>query len=406
MNKTTLYFSSCLVSALLLSVPESGWAQSAPSAEAELKAAPAKRAARGKRTAAASAGETKPLELVENYADSYTVVKGDTLWGISSRFLKEPWRWPEIWNMNRDQIRNPHLIYPGDVIQLGFNASGQPQLSLASSSGGTVKLSPQTRSERLSTSISSIPTKVIAPFLSQPLVVEENGLRDAPQIVATEDGRVVIGAGNVAYATGITEGKGQKWQVFRPGKPLRNPGSEEILGYEALYLGDAKVLRFGETAKLDILRSTQEINRGDRLTPATEAVVPTFVPRAPQKQLTGSIISILGGVDEGGQYSVVTIGLGKRDGVEIGHVFATSNRGPVVKTNDVHVADVGFWGNFDFKTWFEDEKEKAARLPEEVKLPDERNGLVFVFRTFEKASYALVMSSRRQLAVGDAIHTP
>lgn len=405
MKKTTLFLPAILVAALLLPAPTITLAQSAPSAAAESRAAQAKRPARAKATAVAAAGEAAPLELVENVTDTYTVVKGDTLWGISSRFLKEPWRWPEIWNMNREQIRNPHLIYPGDVIQLGFDASGRPQLSLGAS-GGTVKLSPQTRFDSLSTAIPSIPSKVIGPFLSQPLVVEAGGLDEAPRIVATEEGRVVIGAGNFAYATGITEDKGLKWQIFRPGKALRNPGSEEVLGYEALYLGDAKVLRFSESSKLDVLRSTQEINRGDRLTPVVETPVPAYVPRAPTKKLSGNVLSIVGGVDEGGQYSVVSIGLGKRDGLEVGHVLASLTKGALVKTNDVHTADAGFWGSFNPAKWFEDEKTKAKALPDEVTLPDERNGLVFVFRTFEKVSYALVMSSRRQVLLGDVVQTP
>ena len=409
MKKNTLYsvLTPLLIGSLTLCAPQMGFAQAAPSASAEGKAAPAKRAPRAKRTEVVSA-DVKPLELVENYTDTYTVVKGDTLWGISSRFLKEPWRWPEIWNLNRDQIRNPHLIYPGEVIQLGFDANGRPQLSLAGGGGssGMVKLSPQTRSSLIGSEIPSIPTKAIGPFLSQPLVVEAGGLEAAPQIVGTEEGRVIVGSGNFAYATGITEAMGQKWQVFRPGKPLRVPGSEEILGYEAMYLGDAKVVRFGVTTKLDILKSTQEINRGDRLTPVVETVVPTYVPRAPSKKMSGSVLSILGGVNEGGQYSIISLSLGKRDGVEVGHVFASSTKGVTVETNTIHAADASFWGSVDPSRWFETDAEKAKRLPDEVMLPDERNGLVFVFRTFDKVSYALVMSSRRQLVVGDVVLTP
>jgi hypothetical protein len=245
--------------------------------------------------------------------------------------------------------------------------------------------------------------------------------------VGTEDGRVIVGAGNRAYAAGIREEQGLKWQIFRPGKALKDPATQEILGYEAVYLGDARVSRFGKTAQVDgapipegtsieIIKSALEIGRGDRLTPTVEAALPSFVPRSPDKQVKGSVVSILGGVVEGGQYSIVVVGLGKRDGIEVGHVLATSQLGEVVTTEDgtsgyresvvtSFFKQVGEdLKNIDKE--FRDEKKPENPIPAQVKLPDERNGLVFVFRTFEKVSYALVMSSKRQLKVGDVVQTP
>jgi hypothetical protein len=370
----------------------------------------------------------RPLAIADNAPNSYTVVKGDTLWGISGKFLKEPWRWPEIWNMNRSQIKDPHWIYPGDVITLTYDANGNPRLSIgANSTGGIVKLSPQIRAEKIGQAIPSIPAKVIGPFLTVPLVIDEGALQDAPRIVGTEDGRVIVGAGNRAYAAGIREEQGLKWQVFRPGKALKDPATQEVLGYEAVYLGDARVSRFGRTAQvegapipegtsIEIIKSTQEIGRGDRLTPTVEAALPSFVPRSPDKQVKGSIVSIVGGVVESAQYSIVVVGLGKRDGIEVGHVLATSQLGEIVTTDDgvsgyresvvtSFFKQVGEdLKNIDKE--FRDEKKPENPMPAQVKLPDERNGLVFVFRTFEKVSYALVMSSKRPLKVGDVVQTP
>ncbi len=443
-------------------VPQAVLGQATPSAAAESKAAPktaAPVAAAPASTAAAPAGSVtapaaqapastatpsptpapvkrattrptkRPLAIADNAPNSYTVVKGDTLWGISGKFLKEPWRWPEIWNINRSQIKDPHWIYPGDVITLTYDANGNPRLSIgANSTGGTVKLSPQIRTEKIAQAVPSIPAKVIGPFLTVPLVIDEGALQDAPRIVATEDERVIVGAGNRAYAAGIREEQGLKWQVFRPGKALKDPATQEVLGYEAVYLGDARVSRFGKSAEvngapipegtsIEIIKSTQEIGRGDRLTPTVEAAVPSYSPRSPDKQVKGSVVSIVGGVDESAQYSIVVVSLGKRDGMEVGHVLATSQRGKVVSTDDVAAGarNESVVSSFfkqvgeDLKNIdkeYRDDKKPDNPIPAQVKLPDERNGLIFVFRTFEKVSYALVMSSKSSLKVGDVVQTP
>ncbi len=391
-------------------VPQSGWAQAKPDAKAE-KATP--------KATTQAATDASPLTLSDDAPSMYTVVKGDTLWGISGRFLKEPWRWPEIWNMNREQVKDPHWIYPGDVIRLSFDASGRPMLSVASAdgsssgalgSGGTVRLAPQVRVDRLALAIPSIPSRAISPFLTLPLVIEEGALLNAPKIVAAEDGRVIIGAGNTAYAVGLNPSSGIKWQVYRPGKALVDPVTQELLGYEAIYLGDSRVNRFGESSTLEIVRSNQEINRGDRLTPTLEATLPSYSPRAPEKQMKGAVVSVIGSVEDAAQYSVVAVNLGKRDGVEVGHVFATLQRGGMVSTKDP-----GAVGGYSFglgavfsPVTVEGSAAKSADGSSltEVKLPDERNGLLFVFRVFEKVSYGLVMSSRRPLKIGDVVQTP
>ena len=399
-------FSCLLVISLIGFVPQIVSGQAAPSASTEnnassvRKAAPTRAPSRDLAQAEAilAGKSTGPLTLAENVPSTYIVVKGDTLWDISGKFLKEPWRWPEIWNMNRDQVKDPHWIYPGDVISLSFDADGRPRLSLngvSGGSGGTVRLSPSIRIDKLSQAIPSIPARVIGPFLTMPLVVDAGALAGAPKIVSADDDRVVIGAGDRAYAVGMQADQGTRWQVYRPGKALIDPNSRELLGYEALYLGDSTVSRFGEVATIDIVKSTQEINKGDRLTPATEGAIPSYSPRAPDKTVNGSILSIVGGVSEGGQYSVIVLNLGRREGMEVGHVLATLRTGAAVSTNtDSYNSSPAISGG------------SSPKIPRTVKLPDERNGLVFVFRVFDKVSYALVMSSGRSVKVGDAVQTP
>src|SRR5688572_8756581 len=298
----------------------------------------------GKGSAAMPAGgQVTQADLAPDAPSEYTVVKGDTLWGISGRFLKDPWKWPHIWQMNQEQIKNPHLIYPGDVVRLDREAlrlsiaGGAPGGGSAGMGGSgaeaaanVVKLEPRVRIEPLQTAIPSIPGSVIGPFLSQPLVVEVGGLDTAPAILATEESRVIIGAGDTAYADRIGTDDGVNWQVFRPGTALRDPESGEVLGYEARYVGDARVQRFGNPTTLHITKARQEINRGDRLTPAREATYPTYIPRAPDKPIVGSIMSVDGGVSEFGQYQVITLNRGARDGMEVGHVLAAYRRGAIV----------------------------------------------------------------------------
>jgi hypothetical protein len=369
-------------------------------------------------------------DLVADAPAEYTVVKGDTLWGISGRFLKDPWKWPLIWQMNQDQIKNPHLIYPGDVVKLdrealrlsigGGGAAGMGG-SGAEAAANVVKLEPRVRVETLQTAIPSIPGTVIGPFLSQPLIVEVGGLDGAPTILATEESRVIIGAGDTAYADRIGTADGVNWQVFRQGIPLTDPDSGEVLGFEAKYVGDARVARFGNPTTLQIVKARQEIHRGDKLTPAREATYPTYIPRAPDKPIIGSIMSVDGGVSEFGQYQIITINRGARDGIEVGHVLASYRRGAYVGGVSSRGMDYTLQGpRFETKPnpVVPDPPAPAAPPPSEpgkvvgvaatgeVKLPDERNGLVFVFRVFDKLSYALVMRSTRPIYIGDVVRTP
>lgn len=388
--------------------------------------------AKRERAAAQPKGDASKVtmaDLAPDAPDSYTVAKGDTLWGIAGRFLKDPYKWPQIWQMNRDQIKDPHWIYPGDVIRLdksgaspslsllpgGAGGSGPSGGTAADAAGNLIRVQPRVRVESLTANVPSIPGNAIGPFLSSPLVVEVDGLANAPTILATEESRVVVGAGNTAYADRIAERDGVNWQVFRAGEALKDPETDEILGYEAKYVGDARVKRFGNPTTIEITKARQEINRGDRLAPARESAFPSYVPRAPDKPIKGAIMSVDGGVAEVGQYSIVTLNRGSRDGIEVGHVLASYRRGEVVSPSGrpVSALTTDWWGTVKRWWYTSDAEKKSAEAGEAetlagsaLKLPDERNGLVFVFRVFEKMSYAMVMKATRPIYVGDIVQTP
>ena len=326
------------------------------------------------------AQSSEPPRLSETAPDRYTVVKGDTLWGIASRFLKDPYRWPDVWEPNKDRVKNPHWIYPGDVLVL--DRSGRTaRIRLA-----TVKVEPRVRIDGTDSAISSIPPGVIEPFLSQPLVVDEGGLANAPKIVATQEGRVYLANNDLAYVTGNVDDKVANWHVYRPGQALIDPDTKENLGYEAIFLGTARMERKTNPVTMRVTDSKQEIGAGDRLVPAVRPDLVDYIPRAPAKEINGKVVSIYGGVRESGSLQVITISRGTRDGLERGHVLALYNYGATV-TDRSNLLD-------------------RSMKRETVKLPDERNGLVFIFRTFDKVSYGLVMSATQPVKIGDVAQKP
>lgn len=321
-----------------------------------------------------------PLALKPTAPDRYVVVPGDTLWGIAERFTDSPWRWPELWNMNRDQIKNPHRIYPGDVIVIDRSRG---QLALA----GTTKLAPKIRAESLGAeAIPAITPNIIEPFLTRPLLVEPDGMEQAPRIVALDDGRVVVGDGGKAFVSGMGDSKEVSWNLYRRGGALVDPDTNTTLGYEAIYLGTARVLRPGDPATVELASVTQEIGIGDRLVPAGRPEIVRYAPHAPSINVQGRVMSIYGGlgrVGEAGQHAVITLNRGKADGLELGHVLALHrHRGVVV------------------------DRTGPKGVPETVQLPDERYGLAFVFRVFDRVSYALVMNVSRPVTERDVVRTP
>ncbi len=322
-----------------------------------------------------------PLAFKPDAPDRYTVVRGDTLWGIAARFTDSPWRWPEIWNLNKDQIKNPHWIYPGDVIVLD-RSRGQLALD------NTVKLSPRIRAEGIAReAIPSIPPNAIEPFLNRPLVVEPDGLDRAPHIVAAEESRVILGNGGVAYVRGMGDSKAPSWMLYRLGDALVDPDSNTTLGYEAIYLGTARLDRPGEPAKVVLTSVTREVGAGDRLIPAGDLQIVNYAPHAPATQVNGRVMSIYGGVGkvgEAGLHSVITLNRGKADGLEVGHVLALYG-------DSMTVTD----------------RTRTKGDPDAmVAVPGERKGLVFVFRVFDRVSYAIVMQLQSPVRVRDLAKTP
>jgi hypothetical protein len=323
--------------------------------------------------------------LVENPPARHIVVKGDTLWGISARFLRDPWRWPDIWGLNRDQIKNPHWIYPGDVIILDFSGA-TPRLRFEGDNDWTLlttRLSPRMRTSGLPPSaIPSIPAANLNAFLIRALVVGPHDLASAPRIVAAQETRVVLGPGDTAFAQGLVWAKGPRYQVVRPGRTFVDPDTKEVLGIEAQHLGDVAVEEFGEISTLKISRAVQEIGLGDLVLEAPPITADPWMPHAPRLMVTGKVISgTKEAVSEIGPQSVVILNRGARDGLEQGHVLALYRTGERVRP-------------------------AGGGRDEYVKLPDERYGIVFVFRVFERVSYALVMNTTRPVHLNDIVRTP
>jgi hypothetical protein len=323
----------------------------------------------------------EPLQLVDNPPDRHIVVRGDTLWGISGKFLKKPWRWPEIWNMNKAEIKNPHWIYPGDVIML-YYVDGKPRLKIGKSVGkvGNDRLQPKVYSEAVQQVVPSIPSNLIEPFISQPLIIEAGADESNPRIVAAQEDRMFMGAGDTAFASGITDTKVVNWNVFRRGKPLTDPDTGEIIGHEAFFLGNAKLVQPGEPAALRITLAKQEIGIGDRLVATPPTTIIAYAPHRPEQPVDGKVMSIYGGVDEGGTSSVVSINRGSSNGLEIGHVVALFRN---------RVA-VGY-----------DDGQKVSTV-----IPQERYALAFIFRVFDHVSYALIVESSKAVMIGDSAKNP
>ena len=342
-------------------------------------------------------GTSGPLALKPDAPDRYIVVQGDTLWGISQRYTDSPWRWPELWNLNKEQIRNPHLIYPGYVIlldrargQLSIGGTGGAGGAGAGGAGdmGTVKIGPRSRAESLARQgIPSIPASAIEPFLSRPLVIEPDGLDKAPTIIATQGDRVILQTGNSAYVRGMGATKEDTWYVYRRGGPLVDPDTNQTLAFEAIYLATAQLTRPGEPATVTLTSAAREVGAGDKLVAAGRPQIINYAPRAPASQISGRIISVYGSVGrvgEAGPQSIVSINRGKADGMEVGHVLALYAKGGTVRDT----------------TKGKDEKGAI------IALPNERAGLVFVFRVFERISYALVMNITRPIGPLDVVQTP
>ena len=386
---------SGVLSALLLAVP----------AQANEPVSPAQRAAAQQ---VAQAGV--PLAaLADNAPAAHTVQRGDTLWSIATLFLKSPWRWPELWGMNLAEIANPHLIYPGQVLVL-TQTGDTVRLRVASADGkapgatggvaaaagaeqpptNTVKLSPRVRSQLLENgAIASIPLQLIGPFLNEAMVFNLNELANAPRIVATQEGRVMVSRGETAYVRGDLGGA-RSFTLFRESKPLRDPATGEVLGYEAGYVGTADFVRAeGVAASNDLpvpatfvmTSARQEAGVGDRLAPVPARDFSAYVPHPPAAPMNGQVVAVYGEALNAGQNQIVALNRGLRNGIERGHVLALWRAGAPAT-------------------------DRTGPRAEPIQLPDERGGLLFVFRVFDRVSYALILSAVEPVRAGDRITQP
>jgi hypothetical protein len=400
MAKSKVALAALATAGACLATP--GWAQNFPITDAQ------------QATAQVVAQKGVPLSaLADNAPDSYTVKTGDTLWDISKLFLKSPWRWPELWGMNMEQIKNPHRIYPGQVLHLERN-NGTATMRLGDGNGGTVmaddvntvRLSPRNRINQLNDSgLPTLKPSVIEPFLAEPIIIDAAAFAAAPRIVSAQEGRVLLTRGDRAYARGpsgeplVDDGSKEKlFRVFRTATPLKDPDTGAVLGYEAVYAGRAK-LQSSETtaeevdadgksstaivpARIDIVSAKEEIRVGDRLLPEPPRQLSSYTPHAPQGPVNGRIVSVYGSaVENAAQNQVVVINKGTADGVDAGTVLAILKNGPRII----------------------DKQDPTRPL---LKLPDERNGLAMVFRTFDRLSYALILDITDGVRVGDRLAPP
>lgn len=370
-------------------------------------------------TGVSSFGQTETTEVVQkgdvvqlrpDHPDRYVVQRGDTLWDIASRFLQSPWNWPKIWTIN-EQIANPHLIYPGDVLVLRF-VGGRPQVTVAerpaqvapegaapegapkgpaeapvvreyegvqgAPSGRVTKLSPRIIEKPLEKPIPTISPEQILPFLSKPLVVDKNELKKAGYVTVGLDDRIALGDNSEFYARGLKNTDAEVYQLYRRGQRIRD--GHKTLGYEAVYLGDARMLEPGDPARLVVTKVKQEILPSDSLlvAPAREPL-PYFFPHAPAKDVKGRIVTAFEALSELGPYTIVTVNLGQDDGIDEGTVLRI-------------MRNAG--------------KRKDPVRGGKYRLPPEESGLMMVFRSFEQLSYGLVINATRPIHIDDDVITP
>jgi len=376
-------------------------------------AAPAAATVTAPATATISPPPSAPTPVMQSTApERYTVKKGDTLWGIATLYLKDAWSWPDIWYDN-PAIKNPHLIYPGDVLILGRTAQGQPTLTVErngttvteatppptsastnapvaavakvpGSSLPVTKLEPQARYLPLSAAVTTVPLNGLLPYLDKTRVVGKHELDDTGYLLTSFSQSPASGGGEEVYARDMKPAEGARYEILRLGNAYVDPDSGDVLGYEAIYIGDAEVVAWSNPVKLLITSSTQEAIAGDHFVPTNGAPVSlNFMPHRPAKTIDGQIVSVLGGVGQIGQYDVLVLNRGSDDGVDNGAVLGIYRKGDKVKDRNA--------GFFSRTT---------------VTLPTERSGTVMVFRTFKNMCYALVMQANHEIHVADVVANP
>lgn len=335
----------------------------------------------------APAPRVHPQPFRADAPQSYTVKRGDTLWGLAQRFLNDPWRWPQIWHAN-PQVRNPHRIYPGDVLTI-VTINGQPRL--------TKRLTPQVRILPQEQAIPTLPLAILRPFLTYPQILEAAELNSAPQVVGSPDGRLVLGRGDSFYAHGGTLEQGQTVAVVRPHKPLRDAKSEEVLGYEAEAAGTARVLKSGETSTLQLIESPRETRRGDRLVPLPQSLAQDLQLSPAPDTIKGRVVSLPDATTISARWQVVAIDRGRADGLTPGHVIRLHKPGQTTRLNTAPIPDPrGESGSDD----------PFAAPVRDLQLPDEVLGDAVVFLVYERISYALLSEVSQPVRVGDCFASP
>jgi hypothetical protein len=367
------------------------------------------------------------VELAPDHLQTYVVQPGDTLWEIAGRFLRDPWRWREVWDENPG-VANPNRIYPGDVLELSYRG-GSPRIR-ASRGGGmrTVKLSPRVRVSELDRAIPTIPVNAVAPFLSRPVVAGAGALDDAPYVVSFPDRRLLAGAGDVFFVRSILAADHDRFEVVRPGQEYRDPETNELLGFEASYIATARLERAGDPATLVVTRSQREVEIGDRVRPAREdEPLRSFIPVPAPANLQGRIMAVLNGVSQIGQFDVVALNRGSLQGVEVGHVFEVFQGGDLRRDEvrsrraewnwrNESPLDTSFWyGDWELDGWERNRPDANTPLPlhrrsvrplDQYVVPDLRSGVIMVFRVFPRVSFALVMSATRAMHVSEIVAAP
>ncbi len=340
---------------------------------------------------AAPTGSEAPsqgMTLNPNAPESYVVKRGDTLWGIAKVFLRDPWYWPEIWQVN-PQVQNPHLIYPGDTLRLVY-IEGRPTVMLQR--GDTARVEPRIRSQPLEGAVTAIPYETVAAFMSKPSVLTKEQIKEAPYVLATRDLHVAMAEGDTLYARGFSGpvALGTHYNVVHVGDALRDPDDNRIVGYDGIFTGAGHVTRSGDPTTLIMTESTRETEAGDKLFAGGVDVPLDFIPSAPKNQTSGRIMAVSNGVTVIGQYEVVVINRGAADGLAPGNVLAVYEAGAVIPDT----ANRGFLNTM-------------SRLgSKKVRLPDERTGTFMVFKTFDHLSYGLIMEATSVIRVADRVENP
>ena len=369
---------------------------------------------------AISAPVMAKLKLRPDAPAQYVVKSGDTLWSISGKYLYSPWQWPQLWGSNRDQIRNPQKIYPGQVLSLRY-VNGQPRLGFDNSGGiPTIKLQPQIRNLSSGYGISTIDVDFFRMFMQHPQVISKEQTREAPRLIAGPDNRVIYSTGDRIYADRQLEPG--RYLIYRIEQNITDPDTHKYLGQLVRFSGEAATLAGQNTAlaerspkdaaslpedeyytrktplikvptrtaqPLVITNSASEINKGDYLLKITDEHDPfQMMPHAPTTQIKGKIVSVMDGIQEAGPYQTVTLNLGTNDGVDKGTVVSLYKKSRQLK------ADLS------------NESKKSRSVVKYLSIPAEEVGLALIYRVSDNLSSALIINASQAVQIGDLVMNP